>query len=92
MEKNWKKVMAAGAALILAFVIWTLLIMKVDVQPVGVVLPGSDTHLWKTEGEEDCRLWLETFCREQAYWHETNIHPCLCSMKALRLLLHQQHQ
>lgn len=36
-----------------------------DVQPVVVVLPVSDTHLWKTEGEEDCRLWLETFCREQ---------------------------
>ena len=30
MEKNWKKVMAAGAALILTFVIWTVLVMKVD--------------------------------------------------------------
>ena len=34
-------------------------------QPVIVVLPVSDTHLWKTAGEEDFRLWLEAFCREQ---------------------------
>ena len=34
-------------------------------QPVVVVVPVSDRHLWRTEGEEDCRLWLESFCREQ---------------------------
>ena len=35
------------------------------VQPVIVVLPVSDTHLWKTAGEDDFRIWLEDFCREQ---------------------------
>ncbi len=35
------------------------------IQPVIVVLPVSDTHLWKTEGEEEFRLWLEDYGREQ---------------------------
>ena len=35
MEKSWKKGMAAGVILLLAFVLWTVLIMKVDVQPAG---------------------------------------------------------
>lgn len=35
------------------------------IQPVIVVLPVSDTHLWKTEGEEAFRLWLEDYGREQ---------------------------
>ena len=35
MNSNWKKGMAAGICLILAFVVWTILILKVDVQPVG---------------------------------------------------------
>lgn len=38
---------------------------EAEVQPVIVVLPVSDAHLWKTEGEEEFRLWLENFCREQ---------------------------
>ena len=36
MERNWKKGMIAGVILILAFVLWTVLIMKVDVQPVEI--------------------------------------------------------
>ena len=35
MEKNWKKGLAAGVILLLAFVLWTVLIMTVDVQPIG---------------------------------------------------------
>ena len=35
MKNNWKKIMAAGAALLGCFVLWTVLIMTVDVQPVG---------------------------------------------------------
>ncbi len=35
MENNWKKGMAAGVILILIFVLWTVLVMKVDVQPIG---------------------------------------------------------
>ena len=35
------------------------------IQPVIVVLPVSDTHLWKTGGEEEFRLWLEDYGREQ---------------------------
>ena len=35
METNWKKGMTAGVILILAFVLWTVLIMTVDVQPAG---------------------------------------------------------
>ena len=58
MEKNRKKVMAAGAALILAFVIWTLLIMKVDVQPVGVNgtdigFAGINTRFHQLTGEHE---------------------------------------
>ena len=36
MLKNWKKGMIAGACLVLAFILWTVLIRTVDVQPVGV--------------------------------------------------------
>ena len=36
MEKNWKKGLAAGVILLLAFVLWTVLIMTVDVQPIGL--------------------------------------------------------
>ena len=58
MEKNWKKVMAAGAVLILAFVIWTLLIMKVDVQPAGVNgtdigFAGINTRFHQLTGEHE---------------------------------------
>lgn len=35
MEKNRKKGLAAGVILLLAFVLWTVLIMTVDVQPIG---------------------------------------------------------
>ena len=35
------------------------------IQPVIVVMPVSDTHLWKTEGEEEFRLWIENYGREQ---------------------------
>ena len=34
-KKKWKKTMVAGAMLVLLFVVWTLLILHVDVQPVG---------------------------------------------------------
>ena len=56
MEKNRKKVMAAGAALILAFVIWTVLVMKVDVQPAGVNgtdigFAGINTRFHQLTGE-----------------------------------------
>ena len=58
MEKNWKKVMAAGAALILAFVIWTVLVMKVDVQPAGVNgtnrgCAGINTRFHQLTGEHE---------------------------------------
>ena len=36
MAKNGKKCLLIGVALLLAFIVWTVLIMKVDVQPVGV--------------------------------------------------------
>ena len=35
MERNWKKGMTADVILLLVFVLWTVLIMKVDVQPAG---------------------------------------------------------
>ena len=35
MKKNRVKGMTAGILLLLAFVLWTVLIMKVDVQPIG---------------------------------------------------------
>ncbi len=35
MRENGKKGIAAGAALVLAFILWTILIQCVDVQPVG---------------------------------------------------------
>ena len=35
MRKNWKKTAAAGAALLAGFMLWTALIMLVDVQPAG---------------------------------------------------------
>lgn len=35
MMNNWKRIMVAGAVLLAAFVLWTILIMRVDVQPVG---------------------------------------------------------
>ena len=58
MEKNWKKVMAAGAALILTFVIWTVLVMKVDVQPAGVNgtnlgFAGINTRFHQLTGEHE---------------------------------------
>ena len=36
MKEQGKKGLAAGAALILGFILWTVLIMKVDVKPLGV--------------------------------------------------------
>lgn len=36
MNEQGKKGLAAGAALILGFILWTVLIMKVDVKPLGV--------------------------------------------------------
>ena len=36
MKANGKKEIAAGAALLLGFILWTVLIRHVDVQPVGV--------------------------------------------------------
>lgn len=36
MVKNGKKCLLIGVALLLAFIVWTVLIMKVEVQPVGV--------------------------------------------------------
>ena len=36
MKENVKKTIIAGAALVLVFVLWTLLIQRVDVQPAGV--------------------------------------------------------
>ena len=35
MREHWKQIMMTGAALLAAFVLWTLLILHVDVQPVG---------------------------------------------------------
>ena len=35
MNTGWKKAMTAGAVLLLLFVLWTVLIMTVDVQPIG---------------------------------------------------------
>ena len=35
MKKHWKRIMITGAVLLAAFVLWTILIMNVDVQPVG---------------------------------------------------------
>ena len=35
MKYDWKKLMIAGAALLAGFVLWTVLILLVDVQPVG---------------------------------------------------------
>ena len=36
MKKNGKKELLAGSLLIGAFVVWTILIQLVDVQPIGV--------------------------------------------------------
>ena len=36
MKEQGKKGLVAGAALILGFILWTVLIMKVDVKPLGV--------------------------------------------------------
>lgn len=41
MKTRYKKGFAVGAALIVAFVIWTVLILTVDVRPVGV----NDTNI-----------------------------------------------
>lgn len=41
MKRSYKKGFAVGACLILAFIIWTVLILKVDVRPVGV----NDTNV-----------------------------------------------
>ena len=35
VKDNWKKTLAAGAALLAGFILWTILILCVDVQPVG---------------------------------------------------------
>lgn len=35
MKKNGKKVLRVGMIFVVAFVIWTVLIQRVDVQPVG---------------------------------------------------------
>ena len=35
MREHWKRIMITGAVLLAAFVLWTILIMNVDVQPVG---------------------------------------------------------
>ncbi|MDY3971134.1 MAG: phosphoesterase PA-phosphatase, partial [Clostridia bacterium] len=35
MKKNGKRIMLLGGVLVAAFVVWTLLIQIVDVQPVG---------------------------------------------------------
>ena len=35
MKTQWKKTMIAGLALLAGFVLWTALILLVDVQPVG---------------------------------------------------------
>ena len=43
MKQNAKRTAAIGAALVLAFALWTLLIRTVDVQPVGV--NGTDIGL-----------------------------------------------
>ena len=56
MEKNWKKQMTAGILLILAFAAWTILIMKVDVQPAGVNgtdigFAGINTRFHQLTGE-----------------------------------------
>lgn len=42
MKENGKKVMVIGIALVLAFILWTVLIMKVDVQPAGDYEPQKD--------------------------------------------------
>ena len=39
MKENGKKVLAIGIALVLAFILWTVLVMKVDVQPAGEYEP-----------------------------------------------------
>ena len=58
MEKNWKKQMIAGILLILAFAAWTILIMKVDVQPAGVNgtdigFAGINTRFHQLTGEHE---------------------------------------
>ena len=35
MKENWKRITITGVALLAAFIVWTILIMRVDVQPVG---------------------------------------------------------
>ena len=35
MKENWKKELLAGIALLAAFILWTLLIQRVDVQAIG---------------------------------------------------------
>ena len=43
MNENGKKGLASGALLILAFVLWTVLVLRADVQPAGV--NGTDIGL-----------------------------------------------
>lgn len=62
MKGNGKKGIAAGAALVLAFIVWTVLIKCVDVQPVGVNgtdigFAGINTWFHRLTGET---MWLYT--------------------------------
>ena len=57
-ENSWKKCMAAGVCLVLAFAVWTVLVMKVDVQPAGVNgtdigFAGINTRFHQLTGEHE---------------------------------------
>lgn len=60
MNENGRKGLIAGAGLILAFLLWTVLILKVDVQPAGV--NGTDigmagVNTW-FHGLTGVHLWI----------------------------------
>ena len=43
MEKNGRKLLLAGLGTMAAFVIWTMLIQTVDVQPVGLGIGSEES-------------------------------------------------
>ena len=55
MKETWKKGMTAGCVLLLAFVLWTVLVVTVDVQPAGqngtnIGLAGINTRFHELTG------------------------------------------
>ena len=66
MKQNGKIVFVAGVALIVVFLIWTALVLLVDVQPLGQNGTNIGFATWNTWFHESVRLppWSlhETMC------------------------------